>query len=72
MSVLYPFLSIPRFYKDKNKTVSGIELDSKTNMKEFMIAVLEDNNKSQRTVGFSDADIIEVFEQSVEIMALSE
>lgn len=41
-------------------------------MREFMVAVLEDNNKSQRTVGFSDADIIEVLEQSVEIMTLVE
>lgn len=57
---------------DKNKTKSGVEVDSKTNMREFMIAILEDNNKAQRTVGYSDADIIEIFEQSVEFMALAE
>ena len=34
--------------KDANKTDSGIELDSKTNMKEFMIAILEDNPKGER------------------------
>lgn len=33
-------------HSDKNKTVSGIEVDSKTNMREFMIAILEDNNKA--------------------------
>lgn len=45
----------------QNKTKSGIELDSKTNMKEFMIAILEDNPKSERTIGYSDSDIIEIF-----------
>lgn len=52
--------------------MSGIELDSKVNMKEFLIAILEDNSKNERTIGLSDADIIEVLEQSVEIMALTE
>ena len=41
-------------------------------MKEFMIAILEDNPKSERTIGFSDADIIEIFQQSMEIIALEE
>lgn len=37
-------------------------MDSKTNMKEFMIAILEDNPKSERTIGYSDSDIIEIFQ----------
>jgi len=48
--------------------VSGIELDSKANMKEFVIAILEDNSRAERTIGLSDADIIEVCEQSIEII----
>ena len=55
-----------------NKTKSGLEPDSKINMKEFMIAILEDNPKSERTIGFSDADFIEIFQQSMEIIALEE
>jgi hypothetical protein len=42
--------------------VSGIELDSKANMKEIVIAILEDNSKSERIIGLSDADIIDVYE----------
>lgn len=41
-------------------------------MKEFMIAILEDNPKSERIIGFSDTDIIEIYEQSVEVILLNE
>ena len=41
-------LSLACKKQDENKTASGIELDSKTNMKEFMIAILEDNPKGER------------------------
>ncbi len=41
-------------------------------MKEFIMAILEDNSKAQRTVGLSDMDIVEVYEQSIEIMAFEE
>ena len=41
-------------------------------MKEFMIAILEDNPKSERTIGFSDQDIVEIYETSEEIQALTE
>lgn len=41
-------------------------------MKEFILAILEDNNKSQRSVGLSDMDMVEVFEQSLEIMQLND
>ena len=41
-------------------------------MKEYMIAILEENDKAQRTVGFSDTDVMEIFEQSSEIMQLNE
>ena len=36
------------------------------------MAVLEDNAKSERTVGLSEADIIEIWEQSLEFQALNE
>ena len=32
-----------------------------------MIAILEDNPKSERTIGFSDQDIVEIYETSEEI-----
>ena len=41
-------------------------------MKDFMLAILEDNSKAQRTVGLHDMDMIEVYEQSIEIMAFEE
>lgn len=41
-------------------------------MKEFMIAILEDNPKSERIIGFSDVDMIEIYEQSVEMIQLNE
>ena len=37
-----------------------------------MIAILEDNPKSERTVGFSDTDIVEIYETSEEVQALIE
>ena len=37
-----------------------------------MIAILEDNPKSERTIGFSDQDIVEIYETSEEIQALTE
>lgn len=46
--------------------------ESKVSMREFLIATLEDNSKSERTIGLSDADIIEIMEQSVEFIALIE
>ena len=50
-----------------SKTRSGIEKVSKISMKEFMIAILEDNPNNQRTNGFSDLDIVEIYETSKEI-----
>ena len=41
-------------------------------MREFMVAILDENDKSQRTVGFSDNDLMEIFEQSTEMMQLNE
>lgn len=49
-------------YKDSTKNQSGIEFDSKLNMREFLMAILEDNAKGERTVGLSDVDIIELYE----------
>jgi len=54
--------------KSVSLTTAGIEKVSETNMKEYMIAILEENDKAQRTVGFSDTDVMEIFEQSSEIM----
>ena len=54
--------------KSVSLTSSGPEKVSKVSMKEFMVAILEDNDKSQRTVGLSDEDIMEVMEQSAEMV----
>ena len=54
------------------KTGAGILDESRVSMKEFMLAILEDNPKSERTIGFSDVDMIEIYEQSMEVIALNE
>jgi hypothetical protein len=41
-------------------------------MKEFLTAVLVDNDHQQRMMGLQDSDIAEIYEQSVEIMTLNE
>jgi len=51
---------------------SGISLDSKTSMKEFLFATLEDNPRNERMVGLTEGDLVEVYEQSVEVIAFQE
>ena len=41
-------------------------------MKEFMLAILEDNPSNERTNGLSDSDIMEVYGSSVEILSFEE
>lgn len=41
-------------------------------MKEFLQAILQDNPNNARTAGLKIPDLIEVYEQSVEIMSLNE
>ena len=60
------------FKSDGNKTRSGIDKASKISMKEFILAILEDNPNNERTIGFSDKDIVEIYETSKEIQALTE
>ena len=55
-----------------NKNESGISYDSKTSMREFLSAVLEDNPKNERIVGLTDNDIVELFEQTVEVIQFQE
>lgn len=41
-------------------------------MQDFMVAILEDNPKGERTIGYSDVDMIEIYEQSMEVIALND
>lgn len=41
-------------------------------MKEYLLAILEDNPDNQRQMGLQDADIIEIYEQSVEVISFNE
>lgn len=41
---------------------NGIKISSKSSMEHFMMAVLADNDNSQRDKGFTETDIIEIFE----------
>ena len=58
--------------KSSTETTNGIFIDSKANMKEYMIAVLTTNENDVRMKGFSDNDLIEIYDMSVEIMRLNE
>ena len=51
---------------------SGISNVSKDSMKEFLVAVLEDNPKNERAVGLTDNDIVETYESTVEVIRFSE
>ena len=63
-----------KVWRDKTatETNNGIMIDSKANMKEFMLAILKDNEHQERVMGFTDMDIIEIFEQSIEIMMFND
>lgn len=61
-----------RVNKKTNFTESGIANASKDNMRDFLMAVLVDNDKQQRMNGLQDQDIAEIYEQSIEIMGLNE
>ena len=43
-------------------TAACVDKISETNMREFMLAILEENDKGQRSVGYSDNDIMEIYE----------
>lgn len=58
--------------KSSTETGNGILIDSKANMKEYIIAVLTENANDVRMRGFSDNDLIETYEMSVEVMKLNE
>ena len=63
-----------KVWRDKvaTETNNGILLDSKSNMKEFIIAILKDNENNERMNGFTDEDIIEIYENSIEIMSFND
>lgn len=51
-----------RAKKSSTETGNGIMIDSKENMKEFMLAILKDNEHQERIMGFTDQDIIDIYE----------
>lgn len=66
------FVFAYRVQKKRNFTEGGIVNASKENMREFMTAVLVDNDKNQRMMGLQDQDIAEIYETSCEIIQLNE
>ena len=58
--------------KAATETGNGIMIDSKINMKEFLIAVLTQNEKECRMKGISDTDLIEIYESSIEVMGFND
>jgi len=41
-------------------------------MKEFLFATLEDNPRNERIAGLTEGDVVEIYEQSVEVIAFQE
>ena len=51
-----------------NINESGISVDSKQSMREFLLAVLVDNPNGERENGLTDTDIMELYEQAIEVI----
>lgn len=51
---------------------NGVMVASKDNMTDMIVAILDENKGNVRIRGFKDDDIIEIFEQSMEVMDLNE
>ena len=51
-----------------NINESGISVDSKQSMREFLLAVLVDNPNGERENGLIDTDIMELYEQAIEVI----
>ena len=41
-------------------------------MSEYLLAILQENSLNQRNTGLKDADLLEIYEISVEVIALNE
>jgi preprotein translocase subunit Sec63 len=58
--------------KTKNNCANGVLLESKKNLEQFIVAVIMDNDSNQATNGFNFDDLVEMYEQALEIMVLQE
>ena len=67
-------LAIQTWIKEKStiKTGNGILKDSKVNMRDYIIAVLTQNENDARMNGLSDNDLIETYGTSLEIMSFND
>ena len=53
--------------QDNTLTRNGIWQTSKVNMTEMILAILKENSKNVRMRGFTPDDLIETYEQSMEV-----
>lgn len=58
--------------RNENQNESAISIESKNDMANFMTAILIDNPKNERVIGLTETDIIEIYEQSIEVIAFQE
>lgn len=73
VGIVFMILALLTWRRGKSMFLeNGIKISSKDSMHHFMMAVLTDNDNSQRDKGFTDTDIIEIFEQTEEVMTLNE
>ena len=45
-------------------------METKDNLKDFLFAILQDNDAQQRTSGLSESNLIELYQQSMEAAEL--
>jgi hypothetical protein len=55
-----------------SKLENGIRVETKDNLKEFLFAILEDNDNNQRMNGLSDENLIELYSCSSEALIQKE
>lgn len=52
------------------KLANGVIVETKDNLKDFLFAILQDNDAQQRTNGLPESNLIELYQQSMEAAEL--
>ena len=61
-------IKVYRVKQKGSKLDNGIRIETKDNLKDFLFAILEDNDNNQRMNGLSDDNIIELYSCSAEAL----
>ena len=52
------------------KLANGVIVETKDNLKDFLFAILQDNDAQQRTNGLPESNLVELYQQSMEAAEL--